>query len=431
MIDYARTCFVIMPFGKKPVGDHEVDFDWIYDTIFLPAIGAVDLPEGGKLDPRRTDKDFFTGDINMEMFSYLEYSRFALADITGLNANVFYELGVRHRARESGTAIFRQANATIPFDIRSIKAFPYEYEPADKVEEARATIRTVLGESLLHNRLDSTVRIYLDRQQQQSGHLQERLKDAENAIRKMDANAAMQIYKDVVKLDPANPLHRMKLGMLEKDQGLWAEAISQFNAAVGIDGRLDAAWREKGIAENKLAFDIAAKTKIAPPASPAPGEPELRRAVELNDSDFDAQASLGGVLKRAKRYDEAWQCYDRASEISGGHPYPLLNEIKLRAFRDKQLVLTNKDRRALMRAENLRRNHANDNPPYDSPWCFFDLAELRLYDGDAAEFVAFVKRGIQASTHDWQPRTFLEGLEFLEPAAQSLPGLEEGVRLLK
>jgi hypothetical protein len=129
MVNYAQICFVIMPFGKKPVGGRDVDFDCIYDTVFVPAINAVGLPEGGKLDPRRTDKDFFSGDINMEMFSYLEYSRFAVADITGLNANVFYELGARHRTRDSGTAIFRQANAPIPFDIQTIKAFPYEYRP--------------------------------------------------------------------------------------------------------------------------------------------------------------------------------------------------------------------------------------------------------------------------------------------------------------
>ena len=100
-MDYSKICFVIMPFGKKPVGDRTVDFDKLYDDIFVPAISAVPLPEGGKLEPRRTDKDFFTGDIKLEMFQYLEYSRFALADISGLNFNVAYELGTRHRARES------------------------------------------------------------------------------------------------------------------------------------------------------------------------------------------------------------------------------------------------------------------------------------------------------------------------------------------
>jgi hypothetical protein len=126
-IDYTRICFVIMPFGKKSVGDRDVDFDDIYERIFHPAISAVKLPEGGMLAPRRTDKDFFTGDIKQDMFEYLEYSRFALADISGLNFNVAYELGTRHRARESGTAIFRQSQSPLAFDISSIKAFPYEY----------------------------------------------------------------------------------------------------------------------------------------------------------------------------------------------------------------------------------------------------------------------------------------------------------------
>src|SRR5690242_6715306 len=100
-MDYTKTCFVIMPFGKKKVGDCEVDFDLIYDTIFAPTVSATELPEGGKLIPKHTDKDFFSGEMTVEMFQYLEYSRFALTDISGLNANVFYELGVRHRARQS------------------------------------------------------------------------------------------------------------------------------------------------------------------------------------------------------------------------------------------------------------------------------------------------------------------------------------------
>jgi hypothetical protein len=116
-----------MPFGKKPVDGQEIDFDFIYKSVFLPAISDVTLPEGGKLEARRTDQDFFTGDITVEMFRYLEYSRFVLADITSLNPNVFYELGVRHRARQSGTAIFRQIEVKLPFDIAHIKAFPYEY----------------------------------------------------------------------------------------------------------------------------------------------------------------------------------------------------------------------------------------------------------------------------------------------------------------
>jgi len=46
-VDYNKICFAIMPFGKKPVGEREVDFDQIYDEIFEPAINAVPEPEEG------------------------------------------------------------------------------------------------------------------------------------------------------------------------------------------------------------------------------------------------------------------------------------------------------------------------------------------------------------------------------------------------
>ena len=38
------------------------------------------------------------------MFRGIEYARIVLSDITGLNANVFYELGVRHHSKPTGTA---------------------------------------------------------------------------------------------------------------------------------------------------------------------------------------------------------------------------------------------------------------------------------------------------------------------------------------
>src|SRR4051794_40082722 len=150
-----------MPFGRKAVGDRLVEFDNIYHAIFKPAIAATPLPEGGLLQPYRTDQDFSAGHISQMMFEYLEYSRFSLVDITGLNANVFFELGVRYRARESGTALFRQAGTPLPFDINQIKAFPYEYEPDTSAEESRHLVTRVLKESLQQNTLNSPVQLAL------------------------------------------------------------------------------------------------------------------------------------------------------------------------------------------------------------------------------------------------------------------------------
>ena len=328
MLDYSQICFVIMPFGLKDVSGRQVDFNSIYTQIFEPAIRRVRLPEGGTLEPRRTDQDFFAGDIGLEMFHYIEYSRFALADISGLNANVFYELGARHRVREAGTAIFRQAAAPIPFDIQSIKAFPYEYEPETQAEASRALITRVLTESLTQNRIDSPVRIALMAQQAQGGAAEEMLLEAENAIRSGDFDRAIQVYREASRVQPTNPIISMKLGLILKDRGRWKDALEQFNAALSSSPVYAEAWREKGVAENKIAW---ADVPPTPGSAPAPGEESLRRALALSPDDFDAAASLGGALKRAERWPEAQAAYKQSREASSDHPYPLLNEIKLRA----------------------------------------------------------------------------------------------------
>src|SRR3954454_19188811 len=192
MVNYANTCFVVMPFGSKKLGRRTIDFDSIYDSVFLPAISRVAVPEGGSLEPRRTDRDFFTGDITVEMFRYLEYSRFVLADITGLNANVFYELGVRHHARQSGTAIFRQVDVNLPFDISHIKAFPYEYRPESSAEESRQLITRVLSESLKEDRTDNLIRLAIaHREQRPRPELEQLRQEGENALRRQDPAKAI------------------------------------------------------------------------------------------------------------------------------------------------------------------------------------------------------------------------------------------------
>ena len=421
-MDYSKICFVIMPFGKKPVGDRTVDFDTLYDDIFVPAISAVSLPEGGKLEPRRTDKDFFTGDIKLEMFQYLEYSRFALADISGLNFNVAYELGARHRAREYGTAIFRQTQFSPPFDISSIKAFPYEFEPAKKAAKARELITRVLTESLVHNRLDSPVRLALGAQLA-SGKIDELLAQAENEIRKSNWTGAMEIYRQAITIEPNNPLARMKLGLLCRDREIWDEALEQFTRATAVAPDYGEAWREKGIVENK----IAQSAKEAMDGDPAPGEASLRRAIELNDKDFDAYASLGGVLKRAKRFPQALEAYEQSYKVSGGHPYPLLNALKLRVQVNGKLALSGPDKIALARAERVREGQSQQNPPFDRPWCFFDLAEIKLYRGDAEAFLDVAIKGFEQTDANWQGKTFVDSLRLLLPAADELPGLKEGL----
>ena len=110
-IDYTKTCFVIMPFGTKPVGKHKVNFDRIYEEIFGPAIGAVALSEGGKLRPVRTDKEFYAGSSTRRCSEYLEPVAFRARGYHQPQCERDVRDWSPARRPTIGTAIFRQGDA--------------------------------------------------------------------------------------------------------------------------------------------------------------------------------------------------------------------------------------------------------------------------------------------------------------------------------
>lgn len=260
-----------------------------------------------------------------------------------------------------------------------------------------------------------------------SGKIDELLAQSENEIRKSNWTGAMEVYREAISNDPNNPLPRMKLGILCRDRGIWDEALEQFTRATAASPAYGEAWREKGIAENK----IAQNADRAMDTDPAPGEASLRRAVELNPKDFDAFAALGGVLKRAGRFPQALAAYEQSHTISGGHPYPLLNALKLRVQVNGRLALSGPEKLALARAERVREGQSQQHPPFDNPWCFFDLAEIKLYRGDPKAFLDVAMKGLEQTDANWQGETFVESLRLLLPASSELPGLKEGLAELE
>jgi tetratricopeptide (TPR) repeat protein len=192
--------------------------------------------------------------------------------------------------------------------------------------------------------------------------------------------------------NPNNAIVRLKLALLLKDQGgKWPEVLEHCNTAVRLAPEWPDAWREKGIAEGKLKMPEARAS--------------LERAVRLNPHDYDALSSLGGVLKREGDLEGALEKYREATKESNGHTYPLLNELVLEGQVRGQVDLSKRGLQ-LRRAEKVRREQVNDNPPYDSPWCFFDLALIRLFQGEAQEFLHFLEEGCLNSNASWMAETF-------------------------
>src|SRR5690349_25153006 len=123
-----------MPFGVKPDGQGgSVDFDAVYERLLRPAIQEAEL------EPLRADEELVGGLIHKPMYERLILADYAVVDLTTANANVFYELGVRHAVRPYSTVLVCADVKRTPFDLAPDRVIPYALgdsgHPADPTND--------------------------------------------------------------------------------------------------------------------------------------------------------------------------------------------------------------------------------------------------------------------------------------------------------
>lgn len=107
-----------MPYG----GNDEVKrkhFTGVYQSIIVPAVRMAGY------EPKRSDLAGEPGNITHDIIRDLAESDLVIADLTAASANVFFELGIRHAFRKSGTVHIVDAAHSLPFDIRQYRAVEY------------------------------------------------------------------------------------------------------------------------------------------------------------------------------------------------------------------------------------------------------------------------------------------------------------------
>lgn len=118
-----KTCFVIIGFGLKTDYSKGVEFnlDKTYDYIVRPV-----FEEFGFLCFRASDIKH-SGVIDIPMYEAILKADFVLADLSTLNPNVLYELGIRHAVRKNTTIIISEKELEYPFDLSHILIEKYEH----------------------------------------------------------------------------------------------------------------------------------------------------------------------------------------------------------------------------------------------------------------------------------------------------------------
>lgn len=108
-----KLCFVLMP------------FDYRFNLIYEDKIKKIVEDDEFELNCKRADEIFGTRPIIEDIWEYIRKARILVAELTGKNPNVFYELGLAH-AMNKDVILITQDIGDVPFDLRHYRCIVYE-----------------------------------------------------------------------------------------------------------------------------------------------------------------------------------------------------------------------------------------------------------------------------------------------------------------
>ena len=131
-----KKCFVVSPIGDAGT-DIRKNADQLYQHIINPVCEKCGFAA------QRVDEFNTSNSITQEILDALNDYDLVIADLTGHNPNVFFEIGYRTKSQKPIIHLKRK-DETIPFDVSSIRTFEYDLTDLDMVTATKDRLEQVI-----------------------------------------------------------------------------------------------------------------------------------------------------------------------------------------------------------------------------------------------------------------------------------------------
>ncbi len=331
---------MVMPFGKKPsgLGDGRkpriVDFDALYQKVHRPVLESLGF------EPVRADQDM-GGIIVLEMLERLAVSDAVVVDVSIANANVYYELGVRHAMHRTHCALVAADWARPLFDAQQVPRAMYPLLSGavtdHTAEKARAALEPALkplleGESPVYQALPGFPE--LDPKSPRAIQLKEELRALRAVCSKIHAvgahvaDDARRAAAEKLFAEVAPP------GELNLRRGIWLSLMEVARDALGWQEAL--AWIER--MPNYLRADPRVEEQrllaVARTGDPFLAIGALEELIDQHGGSSERWGLLGGRYKELSRAARAEGKDTEAGKLLGKaiHAYELGMQADLNDF---------------------------------------------------------------------------------------------------
>ncbi len=134
-----NTCFVVMPFSPL--------YQTQYEKVIKPAI------EESKIQCVRGDEIYSKQRIVDDIWDSIKKCRFIIAELTGRNPNVLYEVGLAHAIGKPVIIITRNGD-DVPFDLKDLRYLYYDTNDPHWGENLKIALKKLIDKVLESQTLD-------------------------------------------------------------------------------------------------------------------------------------------------------------------------------------------------------------------------------------------------------------------------------------
>jgi tetratricopeptide (TPR) repeat protein len=426
-------CFVLMPFGQKPdAAGAIVDFDAVYRELIAPAI-----KEAG-MDPLRADEEMTGGIIHKPMFERLILCEYAVADLTTANANVFYELGVRHAVRPWSTVLVYAGNSRLPFDVAPLRALPYKLSAgglpddlancrAELVKRLKAahdsvTQRGTATDSPLYQlvegfpEIDHTKTDVFREQVQYSAEIKARLAEA----RQQGVGAIREVEQAI------GPIAEQESGVVV-DLFLSYRAVKAWQHMMALVTKMAAPLAATVMVQEQLALALnragrgeeAEKVLLALLDRRGPSSETYGILGRVYKDRWEAASKRGDEFEARSLLNKAISAYLRGFEADWRDAYPGVNAVTLMTLRNPPD--SRRDQILPVVSYAVERRIATGKPDYWDHATRLDLAVLAKDEERAIEALGDALTSVREK---WEPETTARNLRLIREAREQRGGIE-------
>jgi hypothetical protein len=308
--------FVAMAYGTKfdPISKRNIDCDAVFHRIYRPLLEDLDL------DWNRADLETDSGIIHVGMLDDLANSALVVADLTTVNFNVAYEVGIRHVFARRSTVLISPRVTGLkrslpPFDVAPIRVHSFTRGRTlsdEEAESAIAYLKPILRSAADAGHTDSPVHEWFevdaivppfarrsDRQDVDGEiEIRNRVRTAIKSLAAEPMLAAADLLATMQIDEPTRRALRIELAVGLLGAQKWTESLVLLQMAEPpVNDAMHRSWLHSSVMclrrIGEHSDDAAERVEMLDRA-----EGLLRLAIDIGYSDSESYGLWGGLLKR-------------------------------------------------------------------------------------------------------------------------------------